>query len=537
MRLVEADDMDTRRSLNSIAGRTFDVAIIGAGMNGASAAQQLAAEGYDVLLVDKADFCSGSSSKSGRLLHCGLRYLAPGSSIWEFVRSPGKFQVAAKMASKAMYARSEFVESNPQRAVAYQCAFPVYKRSVYRRWQTEIAFRLLEFLSDRKIPLDYKWHGKGSIDSVPFGRWLRDRDDMLGIATYREYEFNWPERIGVDMALDVERMGSIARNYTMVKRLTREGDLWNLELERAAPDGTGDRVQVRAKRVLNMAGMWIDRVNASAANGARRRIMGTKGIHIMVRLPAECAGYAVHTFNRENEGYSCIPYRGMHSIGPTETLFEGDPDDVKPLDNEIDFLIDETNYIFPSMNLRREHVLFSWAGVRPLGADPDYPKGKRSREIHDLKEDGMPGIYAMTAGPIMTHRSAGREMAELIAGQLKPSKAKHTPDYTGSAASAAWAAAPAPLHLDQVDRDLAKSIGKNEMVVTLADAMFRRLGIAWAPGMGYEEAPALARLIGEGCKWSDERIEAEIASYREHLVSDYRVRPGATVPSVTPTAS
>lgn len=144
--------------------------------------------------------------------------------------------------------------------------------------------------------------------------------------------------------------------------MRREGDGWSLELTDTLPGGTGSRVSVRARKVLNMAGIWIDKVNSTAVNGAKRRIMGTKGVHIMVQMPPECARQAVHTFNRLKEGYSCIPFRGMHVIGPTETLFDGDPDDIKPLDDEIDFLIAETNYIFPSINLTRDHV---WSA--PMG--------------------------------------------------------------------------------------------------------------------------------------------------------------------------
>src|SRR5260370_833453 len=98
-----------RTPLGQIDGRRFDVAVIGAGMNGASAAQPLAGAGYSVLLVDKADFGSGSSSRSSRLLHCGLRYLAPGASMWEFARHPSRLKVALTMARQAMLCRRQFV--------------------------------------------------------------------------------------------------------------------------------------------------------------------------------------------------------------------------------------------------------------------------------------------------------------------------------------------------------------------------------------------------------------------------------------------
>src|SRR4051812_38699229 len=95
------------KNLASLKGKTYDVAIIGGGINGASAAQHLAAAGYSVLLVEKGDFGSGSSSRSSRLLHCGLRYLAPGRSIFDFVIHPTRFFNALRMAQQGMQARSE----------------------------------------------------------------------------------------------------------------------------------------------------------------------------------------------------------------------------------------------------------------------------------------------------------------------------------------------------------------------------------------------------------------------------------------------
>jgi glycerol-3-phosphate dehydrogenase len=98
-----------RPPFTKLDGENFDLAIVGAGVNGASAAQHLSAVGYSVLLVDEGDFASGSSNRSSRLLHCGLRYLAPGSSIWEFVRHPGLLAVAVRMAKQAMECRAQLV--------------------------------------------------------------------------------------------------------------------------------------------------------------------------------------------------------------------------------------------------------------------------------------------------------------------------------------------------------------------------------------------------------------------------------------------
>ena len=102
-----------RQPLSSLNGKSFAVAVIGAGVNGASAAQHIAAAGHDVLLVDKGDFGAGSSSRSSRLLHCGLRYLAPGDSIWDFFRRPRTLGIALRMARQAMESRAQMVETAP----------------------------------------------------------------------------------------------------------------------------------------------------------------------------------------------------------------------------------------------------------------------------------------------------------------------------------------------------------------------------------------------------------------------------------------
>ncbi|MCM2436092.1 MULTISPECIES: FAD-dependent oxidoreductase [Rhizobium/Agrobacterium group] len=498
-----------RIPLAELDGKSFDVVVIGAGMNGASAAQQLTAQGYSVLLVDKADYSSGASGRSARQLHCGLRYLAPGKSIWEFVRRPSKFVVASRMARQAMIARAEFVKRAPNRVVAYQGSLPVYQDSTYRRWQTEIAFRLLRALGGSEIPLDYKWHKPGHTAEAPLASLLRDQDKLLGVVTYREYQFDWPERICLDMISDARQMGMVSRNYTSVERMRLNGDTWNIEVRDAL--GSNGVATVSGRRVLNMGGTWIDDINRTATLNAPKYIRGTKGAFLMVQLPPEFVGHGMHTSNRKNEGHSLYPFRGMHTIGPTETMFEGGLDDVRSTDDDIDFLIDETNYNFPALNLKRENILYSWAGVRPLGADPLYPEGKRSREIHDLKGIGMAGVYAMTAGPIMSHRSAGQEMAELVKSQIRPSRP--LPDCFNVSAVGNSAASKAVV---------TSQFSADEDAHSLADLMFRRLGLSWTSSMGSERVTDIARKSG---LWTDDEIPRQVEGYLKYVHDEFYFDP------------
>ena len=521
-----------RQPLSTLDGRSFAVVIVGAGVNGASAAQHLAAAGHEVLLVDKGDFGAGSSSRSSRLLHCGLRYLAPGESMWDFLRRPKTLRIALRMARQAMESRAQMVKTAPQRTGLAKFLFPIYRGGAYASWQVSLAFRLLEFLGPKSVPLGYKHFAPSEVSAVPLARWLREPERLQGLAMFDEYRFEWPERICMDTVLDAERLGAVARNYTAVTGMRRVGDGWTLTL--ADPLQPGATATVGARLVLNMAGIWIDRVNASAGSTGRKHITGTKGAHIMVRLPPECRDYGITTINRENEPFYCFPWRGLHFFGPTETVYEGDPDNVTATDEEIDWLIAETNHMLPTLNLRREHVIFTWAGVRPLGADPDFPKGVRSREVHDLASEGLPGVYAMTAGPIMTHRSAGPELTELVNAKLRPTRAAQRPSYAALKFPENQNSPPLLEDYTAIKLSDLEHAARTEHATSLVDLLFRRVGAGWTASMGYDAAETAAQAVASAMGWDGARATQEARDYRAYLERMYRLKPGHRAPVVQP---
>jgi glycerol-3-phosphate dehydrogenase len=440
-----------------------------------------------------------------------------------------------RMARQAMESRAQLVETAPERLEKLSFCFPIYANGAYAPWQVALAFRILERLGPSSVPLDYRRVSKADIGRTPLARWLREQERLQGLAIFTEYRYEWAERMVVEAVLDAERMGAVARNYTSLAGMKRDGqDGWALTL--ADQLQAGATARVRAKIVLNMAGIWVDRVNATAGTGARRRINGTKGSHIVVRLPSECREYGVVTINRENEPFYCIPWRGLHFFGPTETLYDGDPDDIRPLDSEIDWLIAEANHMLPSLGLKRDHVLYSWAGVRPLGADPDFPKGKRSREVHDLSSEGMPGVYAMTAGPIMTHRSAGTEMTALVSSKIRPSRAPQQVNYGARLFAENQNSPPLLEDFTSVKLSDLKEAALKEHPANLIDLMFRRVGAGWTATMGYAAAETAARAVAAEMGWDQSRVDQEVRQYREFLVRNFMLRPGHNAPTVRPAA-
>lgn len=518
-----------RPPVATIDGQAYDVAVIGAGVNGASAAQHLAAAGYTVLLVEQKDFASGASGRSSRLLHCGLRYLAPGKSIWDFALHPNRLAVALRMARQAMRSRAEFVTSTPERVRQLRFCFPIWKGGAYAGWQVDLAFKILAGLGPSEVPLDYKRLSPDEAARTPLVKWLRDADKLQGVAAFREYQFDGPERVCVETALDAERLGATVRNYTALAGMEKAADgSWKLTVrDTLAPAETA---RVHAKVVLNTAGIWIDRVAGSSKGSApRRRILGTKGTHIVVRLPDECRDYGIATINRVGEPLYCVPLRDLHYFGPTETVYEGDPDDIHPTEDEIEWLLGEANHLLPTLQLKRKDVLFAWSGVRPLTYDEALPKGKRSREIYDYGADGMPNVYAMTAGPVMTHRSAGEELTALVAGKLKPSRPAQPLSYAARLFPRDTNAP--PFLEDRPDirlSDIAYA-AEHEKAASLTDLMVRRTMASWSATMGYDAAERIARAAAPALGWDEARIAAEAAAYRNYLEHFHKVRASEPV--------
>ena len=504
-------------ALSGLDGRAFDVAVIGAGINGVAAAHRLAAAGYTTLLVDKGDFASGTSGGSSRILHCGLRYLATGSSMADILAHPARFATACRMSRLAMTARSEFVRDTPERAVPLTLCYPVTRDGPYAAWQLRAAFAILHLLSPRNLPLDFRLYAPDAARSaLPFVRWLGSPDRLRAVATYTEWQFEWPERIAMDAVLDAARLGAAARNYTGVTGLVRDeaAGVWRLGLTDSLD---GARAQATATVVLNTAGIWIDRVSRLANPAAPRKITGTKGIHVVMRLPPECARFGVTAFNRELWPYYCLPWRDLHYFGPTETLYEGDPDDVHAGEDEIEGVIDEANRLLPGLAISRENVMFTWSCVRPLTYDPALlPRGKRSREIHDLGPGGLPNVFAMTAGPIMTHRSAGEEFLAAVRRRIAPSG---TPGVMSFAANLVPSSSSSAL----LDHDPAPTLAElraraeNEQVTSLVDLLARRTRAGWSETMGYEAAERAAETVGDILGWDAARQQTEADAYRAKL--------------------
>ena len=506
-----------RPALSTLNGKHFDVVIVGGGISGASSIQHLAAAGYSVLLVEKGDFCAAATSRSSRILHCGLRYMAPKKTPWEFLLHPKRLWTAVDTARRSVLCRSEFLTETPERLRPLPLAIPLYDDEPYKGWHIDLGAKLLHALDPKKIPLQYRRLSPAEALAMPMLKWFRDPHKLKSVVTFMDYQFHWPDRLAMDAILDAERMGAIARNYTKATSFVREDKGWRFTVEDMV---TGETANVSSAQFLNFTGTWIDGVNKQAAPASTppRKIVAVKGTHIAVRLPPECKGIGVAGINREGEHTFCMSWGDYHYIGPTETIYEGDLERVYPLEEEIQFLLDETNHMLPGINLSRKSVEFAWAGVRPITYDPERAKGRRMpfAVVQDMHDEGMRDSATITWANIMFHRQSARQVVDVVKKRHKPSGKPQAISYEARLFPENQNSPPIVEGNTSVTMATLRKMAETEQPRHLVDLLYRRSGLGWAGPIPPDAVSRAAEAVAGPLGWDAARTEREIAAFNAY---------------------
>ena len=517
-----------RSPLSELDGKNFDVLIIGGGINGCSTGQHLAAEGYKVLLVEKNDFASAASSRSSRLLHCGLRYLAPEHTPLEFLIRPRRLWTAISMAVRSLRARRELLTSIPERLRNLDMAIPIYRGEAYQGWQVDLGAAMLRTLNLGGPSIRYRRQKpEAAIAEHPLVAGLRAPETLTSVFSFRDHQFVWPERMCIDALLEAKGHGASVRNYTEVTTLEQPySGGWQAALEdRLAPSGTAT---IRAQALLNFAGVWVDDVNRMARphEPPGRKVVAVKGTHIVVRLPGRYRGYGIAGHNREDEHIFCLPWGGLHYIGPTETVYEGDIEDVHPNEDDISFLLDEINYLVPALNLSRKDVEFAWAGARPITFDPNRAKGRRTPAgvFHDLNREGMADAMTLTWGWVMHHRETARQAVRRVRNIVPPTGERGTISYNAIPFPENTNTLPLVPEVPEITTGVLRHVAEREAPAHLVDILFRRTDLGWQTRLPPDAVRRAAASVADVLDWNEARVDKEVDDFlafvhKQHLQS------------------
>jgi len=537
----------------------FDVIVIGAGINGAGIARDAAMRGLKVLLLDKGDIGSGTSSWSTRLIHGGLRYLEHG----EF-----------RLVRESLRERSCLLNICPHLVRPIPLLMPVYEKARRGWWTIRAGMIGYDALSFRKsLPRHRMLSVAETLRQAP----ALNRDGLRGAAVYFDAQVEFAERLVFENVLSAVAHGATVLTYARVEKLVvKNGAVSGVEFsreDRLSPavmdDSEVARHTTSANIVVNAAGPWVDQVLSGSDVTGPRLIGGTKGSHVIVATFPGAPATAIYV-EAETDGrpFFIIPWNGKLLIGTTDSRYQDDLDDVQIAVDEIDYLLHETNRVFPVARLTREQILYTYSGVRPLPFAGDKNAQAITRRHFIRAHPTVRGLFSIVGGKLTTYRSLAEETVDLILKQL-PTHLDRRRALEGmtarqplpGAATADFGAfcenfkqqsrLPATtnerllriygtrvsllLNLIAEDASLAGVFDsetgalsaevvfafRHEFATTLADCMLRRTMVGLNSSRGLAAVEAAGAIARKYLRWTEQRVAQEIVAYRREV----RVEP------------
>jgi glycerol-3-phosphate dehydrogenase len=380
----------------------FDLLVIGGGITGAGIARDAALRGLRTALVESEDFASGTSSRSSRLVHGGVRYLEHGQ---------------VRLVFESSRERRTLLRIAPHLVRPLAFTWPVYRGARVPRWKLAAGLTLYDALS---LWRNAKGHQRLGPHDVHATEPALRTDALLGGARYWDAATD-DARLTLATVLSALHAGAVAINHTRVTSLVRhEGRVAGAAVENTV---SGATTTVRARLVVNATGPWSDVVERMADASVQAGVRGSKGVHVSV--PRERIGnVSAVTLTAPQDGrVMFVLPAGLHAIiGTTDTYDATDPGDVHATEADVAYLLGAANHYFPQARLSRSDVVSAWAGIRPLaalGATSGDPSSA-SRE-HAIVES-TPGLVRVTGGKLTTYRSMAEEVVDVVERSLG-----HTP--------------------------------------------------------------------------------------------------------------
>jgi glycerol-3-phosphate dehydrogenase len=371
--------------LAALANRRFDVLVIGGGITGCGIARDAALRGLSVALVEKDDFASGTSSRSSRLIHGGVRYLEHGHLHLVFESSAE---------------RRRLLRLAPHLVRPLSFTWPVYEGARIPRWKLGAGLALYDVLA---LFRNVGRHKRLSRADVLAREPMLGSDGLRGGAAYYDAATD-DARLTLANAIAAAEAGAVVVNHAIAgERIVENGRVIGATIS----DSVGDapHVEVSAAVVVNATGPWSSDVR------------GSKGAHIAV--PRDRVGNnGALTLLAPADGrvFFVLPAGTNAVIGTTETPAPSSPDDVRATNEDVRYLLDATNGFFPSANLRPTDVVSAWAGIRPL-VPTSGSAGSASRE--HVIATSRDGVVSITGGKLTTYRIMAAQVVDTVLHELR----------------------------------------------------------------------------------------------------------------------
>jgi glycerol-3-phosphate dehydrogenase len=487
-----APRVDRDENVRRLAGSDFDLLVIGGGIVGAGVARDAAMRGLGTALVEQADFASGTSSRSSRLLHGGLRYLAQGY---------------LRLVHEASKEKCVLHRIAPHLADPLPFVFPTRRGTQWAKWKLGIGVKIYDLLCGRRNLGKSQTLGRREVLELLPGL---ASDGVTGAVRYFDGLTN-DSRLVLDTLRSAAAHGATPLNYVRFDDARRDGDRWHCRVRDTL---NGDAHTVRARCVVNATGPWSDKLPHSHTS-----LRLTKGVHLVVdrqRLPVPSAV----VLTEGSRILFAIPWGDRVILGTTDTDYDGPTDSPTCDPEDVRYILDVVATLFPGARIGPADVISAWAGLRPLVADRHGRPSDISRR-HEIRM-GEPGWWDITGGKLTTYRLMAEQAVDQIVGHLDT----HTNPKRQRGMMTACRTAAAPL-LDPAETDGVSTIipppvtqqtvahyCTAEWAVHLDDVMLRRTSWRYYHRDHAAIAQQIAPWMAAAMAWDDAAQAEELETYR-----------------------
>jgi glycerol-3-phosphate dehydrogenase len=374
----------------------FDLLVIGGGITGTGIALDAVTRGMKTALVEMQDFAAGTSSRSTKLVHGGLRYLK-------------QFEVA--MVAEVGKERAIVYENGPHVTTPVWMLLPFHEGGTFGKFSTSIGLRVYDFLAGVKRT---ERRNMLSVEETVNKEPLVKRENLKGGGYYVEYRTD-DARLTIEVAKKASELGANLLNYVKVIDFVYEnGKVIGAIVEDQLSNET---FTIKAKKIVNASGPWVDTLREKDHSKKGKALQLTKGVHIVIDQSRFPLKQAVYFDTPDGRMIFAIPRSGKAYVGTTDTFYATDPVSPRMTIADRDYIIEAINYMFPTVNLSAGDVESSWAGVRPLILE----EGKDPSEISRKDEIWVSesGLITIAGGKLTGYRKMAETVVDKVTQQFE----------------------------------------------------------------------------------------------------------------------
>jgi glycerol-3-phosphate dehydrogenase len=374
----------------------YDVLVIGGGITGGGIALDSVTRGMKTALVEMQDFSAGTSSRSTKLVHGGLRYLK---------------QFEVKMVAEVGKERAIVYENGPHVTSPEWMLLPIHKGGTFGKFTTSIGLRIYDYLagvkkSERRSML--------SSEEVLLKEPLIKKAGLKGGGYYVEYRTD-DARLTIEVVKAANENGAVTCNYLKVLHLVYEkGKMAGVLVEDQL---TKEKYEIRAKKVVNAAGPWVDHIREMDQSKKGKVLQLSKGVHLVVDQSHFPLKQAIYFDTPDGRMVFAIPRDRKVYVGTTDTFYDEDTAHPNMTVSDRNYILNAIHYMFPDVNIREEDIESSWAGLRPLINED----GKSPSEISRKDEiwESESGLITIAGGKLTGYRKMAETVVDLLAEKFK----------------------------------------------------------------------------------------------------------------------